>query len=277
MLIKKVTGARNLTKLQNRKIEYIVVHYTAGVTSRKGSAVNTAHWFMNPQCQGSADYIVDDEEIVQYNADVENYYTWHCGGVKYNNKGGKMMGKVLNSNSIGIELCSNNKLKKMMTGNHESYYFTPETLKKAEELIKHLMNKYNIPVSHIVRHYDCTGKLCPGVIGWNADSGSEKEWKKFKVRFEGHNSASGEAKKDKSKKSALPPFKLFKKAKSKPQSNLVKVTANVLNVRKEPNVTAATVGGIRKGEVYTIIEEKNGWGKLKSGAGWINLYHTRRI
>ena len=23
--------------------------------------------------------------------------------------------------------------------------------------------------------------------------------------------------------------------------------------------------------VYTIVEESNGWGKLKSGAGWIDL------
>lgn len=29
--------------------------------------------------------------------------------------------------------------------------------------------------------------------------------------------------------------------------------------------------------VYTIVEEKNGWGKLKSGEGWINLKYTRRV
>lgn len=28
---------------------------------------------------------------------------------------------------------------------------------------------------------------------------------------------------------------------------------------------------LKKGEAYTIIEEKDGWGKLKSGAGWINV------
>lgn len=277
MLIKKVTGTRNLTKLQNRKIDYIVVHYTAGTTSKKGSAVNAAHWFMNPDCRGSADYIVDDEEIAQYNGDIENFYTWHCGGMKYNNKGGKMMGKVLNANSIGIELCSNNKLKKMMPGNHESYYFTPSTLDNAEKLIKHLMAKYNIPVSHIVRHYDCTGKLCPGVIGWNVDSGSEKEWEKFKARFEGSNLIAEDTKRDKSKKPTLPPLEFLKTPKTKPKSDLIKVNVNVLNIRKEPNAKAGVVGTIKKGEVYTITEEKNGWGKLKSGAGWINLYYTRRI
>ena len=28
---------------------------------------------------------------------------------------------------------------------------------------------------------------------------------------------------------------------------------------------------VKKGQVYTIIAEDNGWGKLKSGAGWIYL------
>lgn len=33
---------------------------------------------------------------------------------------------------------------------------------------------------------------------------------------------------------------------------------------------------IHKNEVYTIVAENNGWGKLKSGAGWINLSYTKR-
>ena len=32
-----------------------------------------------------------------------------------------------------------------------------------------------------------------------------------------------------------------------------------------------------KGQVYTIIDEKNGWGKLKSGAGWINLDYAKKL
>ena len=28
---------------------------------------------------------------------------------------------------------------------------------------------------------------------------------------------------------------------------------------------------ISKGQVFTIIDERDGWGKLKSGAGWIQL------
>lgn len=32
-----------------RDIKYLVIHYTAGVTSKKGSARNTANWFANPK------------------------------------------------------------------------------------------------------------------------------------------------------------------------------------------------------------------------------------
>lgn len=56
-----------------------------------------------------------------------------------------------------------------------------------------------------------------------------------------------------------------------PASYLARVTADVLNVRRSPSLTASKVTTIRKNEVYTIVEESNGWGKLKSGAGWVML------
>ncbi|MGN1415255.1 MAG: SPOR domain-containing protein, partial [Oscillospiraceae bacterium] len=41
------------------------------------------------------------------------------------------------------------------------------------------------PADHVIRHYDVTGKLCPGMIGWNADSGSEAEWEDFRKAISG--------------------------------------------------------------------------------------------
>lgn len=58
---------------------------------------------------------------------------------------------------------------------------------------------------------------------------------------------------------------------------LVKVTADVLNIRKGPGVNYSIVGQICDKGTYTIIEEKNGWGFLKSGAGWINLSYVKKI
>lgn len=55
---------------------------------------------------------------------------------------------------------------------------------------------------------------------------------------------------------------------------LVKVTATALNVRKGPGTNYGITMTIRDHGVYTIVAEQNGWGKLKSGAGWIKLSYT---
>lgn len=56
----------------------------------------------------------------------------------------------------------------------------------------------------------------------------------------------------------------------------VKVTANALNIRKGAGMNYSVVGCIRDHGVYTIVETKDNWGKLKSGAGWICLDFTKR-
>ena len=58
---------------------------------------------------------------------------------------------------------------------------------------------------------------------------------------------------------------------------LVKVTATALNIRKGAGTNYAITGCIKDKGVYTIVEEKNGWGRLKSGAGWISLSYTRKV
>lgn len=58
---------------------------------------------------------------------------------------------------------------------------------------------------------------------------------------------------------------------------LVKVTASKLNIRKLPTINSSVVGTIKDQSVYTIIEENNGWGKLKSEIGWISLSYTKKV
>lgn len=62
-----------------------------------------------------------------------------------------------------------------------------------------------------------------------------------------------------------------------PQSYKVRVTVNALNIRKGPGTNYPIVGCITDKGVYTIIEEKDGFGRLKSGAGWICLQYTKKI
>lgn len=63
----------------------------------------------------------------------------------------------------------------------------------------------------------------------------------------------------------------------------VKVTITNLNIRKGPGTSFATTGKCTGAGVFTIVEVQNGpgakagWGKLKSGAGWISLDYATRI
>ncbi|MGN1416282.1 MAG: N-acetylmuramoyl-L-alanine amidase family protein, partial [Oscillospiraceae bacterium] len=161
MTITKKVSTVHTTAKANRDISFIVIHYTAGTTSKAGSAVNTADYFRTTSTQVSADFIVDDSAVVQYNPDIKNRYTWHCGGNKYNTKGGSLYGICKNSNSIGIEICCNNSIGpkngKMPDANDASYSFSDAAVANAEELVKNLMAEYNIPADHVIRHYDVTG------------------------------------------------------------------------------------------------------------------------
>lgn len=56
----------------------------------------------------------------------------------------------------------------------------------------------------------------------------------------------------------------------------VKVTIKDLYIRKGPGTKYATKGFIKPG-IYTIVATQNGWGRLKSGAGWIYLAYAAKI
>ena len=64
---------------------------------------------------------------------------------------------------------------------------------------------------------------------------------------------------------------------------LVEVTATDLNIRKGPGTNYGKTGKFTGKGVFTITEERagtgsnKGWGKLKSGAGWISLDYVKRL
>lgn len=145
----------NYSSRNGRKIEYIVVHDTGNIG--KGADVNSHFNFFNgADRQSSADYFVDDHSIGQF---VEDWnYSWHCGD-------GKGRYGITNSNSIGIEICINSD------GNYV------QAVKNTAELVRFLMNKYNIDINHVVRHYDASRKSCPNQIIRGVDGIT---WDKFK-------------------------------------------------------------------------------------------------
>lgn len=178
-----------LSKKANRKIDYLVIHFTAGASS-SGDAETKARNVFIARKNASADFTVDDDTMMQVNPDPKNYYTWAVGD-------GKGKYGVTNSNSVSIEICSN--LTKGTTAkvpNHEGWYFTEASIDNAVELSKMIMKRYNIPLERVIRHYDASRKLCPGIIGWNPGTiydsktgtrtdkkSNEDAWKAFKARL----------------------------------------------------------------------------------------------
>ena len=58
---------------------------------------------------------------------------------------------------------------------------------------------------------------------------------------------------------------------SSDNSFLVEIICDELNIRQQADFNSKVVGTVKRGEVFTIIEEENGLGKLKSGAGYISM------
>lgn len=185
-IIKMPLGV-HISKAPNREIKYLAIHFTAGSSSKAGSAKSVKHVFESRKA--SADFAVDDQDLVQFNPDLKNYYCWAVGDG--NGKYG-----VTNKNSISIEICSS--LKKGTSAavpNHSGWYFTDAALENAVKLSKYLMKKYNIPIDRVIRHYDASRKICPGLVGWNdgtlykedgsktKEKNNSNEWIKFKKKL----------------------------------------------------------------------------------------------
>lgn len=157
-IIKDITNT-NRTISNNRKIEYLVIHYVGAVSTAR----NNANYFKNTYRGASAHYFVDDKEVVQVVEDKD--IAWHCGNDVY-------YCGARNSNSLSIEMCC----YRMENGNLN---ITAVTEARAIELAKELMKKYNIPISNVVRHYDVTRKNCPAPF-----VSDQKRWDNFKKKLQ---------------------------------------------------------------------------------------------
>lgn len=143
-----------------------------------------------------------------------------------------------NNTSIGIEICM-----------FEDKQRQKKAYQNAIELVKILMAYHKFDISKVKRHKDWSGKHCPA---WLIEGKFGFTWDWFKSEI---------VKKPNISDSKALPY-------------VVKVIyegEDGLNVRSEANASSKVNAIIYFGEAYTIVEEKNGWGKLKSGIGWISL------
>ena len=160
-------NTQNYGGLRAQKVEYIVIHYTAG---KNDTAENNGQYFAREAVGASAHWFVDETTAVL--SVPEQFVAWHCGGAVYKHP------KCRNGNSIGVELCSE-------MGADGTYFFTEETVENAKALVRELMERYHVPIENVIRHYDVTGKLCPapfigvGVDAWNDFKGGLTLYKKL--------------------------------------------------------------------------------------------------
>lgn len=148
----------NRTRIWNRNIQYIVIHDT-GNPRKTANAEMHFQYFNNAYRGSSADFFVDDSQVLQIN-DYNLYRSWHCGD-------GKGKYGITNNNSIGIEICINKKEIDL-------------TLKNTIDLTADLMHNFNLDISKVVRHYDASRKNCPNIFSKN----NWELWESFKEEVE---------------------------------------------------------------------------------------------
>ena len=143
-------------------------------------------------------------------------------------------------NNTSIGICAE--------GNFEKDIMS-ETQKNAiKELVAYLKSKYGITI--VKRHKDVNATACPGK-NYPFDEIVNGKVENTKIESKTENT----------------------------EGYKVSITTDVLRIRDGAGTNCNIVGTVKRGEIYTIVEEKNGqgaskWGRLKSGAGWISLDYT---
>ena len=243
-IVKDLTPINYTKKGDTRRIKYIVIHYFGSL----GTAEAVARYFRTAYRGASAHYSLDEGTNI-YQSVEDGDIAWHCG-----TSGTYFHPDCRNSNSIGIEVRPYKADTSSMQADDEDWYFTAQTVDRLVEFTKYLMKKYNIPADRVVRHYDVTHKICPNPFVVNAKA--QADWVAFKNRLIATTTPSTQP---------------------APTGFKVQVTTSALNIRSGPGTQYGIVGCITDRGVYTIVDTSNGWGKLKSGAGWISLNYTVRL
>lgn len=276
-------------------IKFIVLHYV-GAT---GTAKNNADYFGGGDRQASAHYFVDDSAIFQVVEDFNG--SWAVGNTKT---------EVNNKNSINIEMCCPNpQLLISEKTEQNTIELVQYLMKKYNIPISNIRTHYEVSGGTKIcpnwnqnswqRWNNFKNKLAQGTPSnvSNPVVSNIKVGDKVKVNSTATNYATGQAiasfvkgntytvKQVNSDRVLLQEIMswVFIKDISLVNSTaniftpyLVKIIADVLNVRADATTNSKIVTTVKKGEVYTIIGEKNNFLKLKSGVGYISKDYTAK-
>ena len=256
----------NRSSPRNHKIDTITIHCMAGQLSVE----TCGNVFASSKAQASSNYGVGkDGRIAMYVEEKDR--SWCSSNSQNDNRAVTIevasdsfhpyaVSEAAYNSTIKLvaDICKRNGIKKLIWSTDK---FTR---------INHAKG------ANMTVHRDFANKACPGDYLYNRMGDIAK---KVNIILGGKSEGKAENKqKDKSKDKAKG-NKRDKKCSTFPY--MVKVTSSVIDVRKEPDIKSSVCTTIKKGEVYTIVEERKTdstvWGKLKSGAGWINLSKTERV
>lgn len=266
--------------------EFIVVHNTAN----DATAQNEVAYMIRNKNQVSFHYAVDDQEVVQ--GLPINRNAWACGDGA-NGKG--------NRKGIQVEICYSKSGGTRFD----------EAEKNAAHFIATLLRERQWGIEKVKKHQDFRNKYCPHRTldkGWNGflqmiksylndmpvTSSDFKVGEKVRVKESATQYATGQALAWFVKGSIYEVTKVagdqlllsdiiswvWIDDVEKVSANtvvatdntfLVKVICHELNIRQKADFNSKIVGIVKRGEVYTIVQEENGLGKLKSGVGYISL------
>ncbi|MCU4177093.1 N-acetylmuramoyl-L-alanine amidase [Carboxylicivirga sp. N1Y90] len=244
-------------EFQSSYPDSVIIHYTAG-----GSAESSARHLRNKDVKASAHLVIGRAGEI-YQIVPFNYQAWHAGKSKYGSRVG------YNKFSIGIELDNAGVLTKagteyvswfgkkyqqndVLQARHRNeqdlkywHLYTPEQIAACERVVKLLIENYGI--KEILGHEE----IAPGR---KQDPGPAFPLDRFRNRLLFEDRADDET-----------PLK----------GKNYKVTASQLNIREGAGGQFKKVAQpLKKGSEVTILEEKDGWCKVKTTiTGWVSKGH----
>ena len=266
--------------------EFIVVHNTAN----DATAENEVAYMIRNKNQVSFHYAVDDQEVVQ--GVPINRNTWHAGDG--NGEG--------NRKGISIEICySKSGGTRFDQAEKNAAHFIANLLRERgwgiEKVKKHqdFRNKY-CPHRTLDKGWNGFIQMIKSYLNdiLAISSSGFKVGEKVRVKESATQYATGQALAWFVKGSI---YEITKVAGDKlllsdiiswvwiddvekvsvntvvatDSSFLVEIICDELNIRQNADFNSKVVGVVKRGEVYTIIQEENGLGKLNSGVGYISM------
>ena len=235
----------NNSRTRTAKIDTFTPHVTDGHISLK----NLGNWFAKSSTQASSNYGIDDEGQIGLFVEEKNR-SW-CTSSRANDQ-----------RAITVELSSDPKPPyAIKNGTMDGLIKLgadvckrngiPKLLWKANKNLIGKINQQNITCHRWFADTDCPGEYLYGRL-------DEVAAEVNKLLIPTPTSAS----------SGL--------------SYQIRVNTELLHYRSGPGTNNLVLGKIRKGEVYTIVEEAFGlgsskWGRLENGAGWIALDYCTKV